>query len=162
MKKVVAINGSPRKNGNTVILLQRALEGAASTGAETTLVNLCDLNYRGCISCFSCKRKDNSLHGRCAMRDGLSPVLDQVVGSDVLFLGTPIYVNNITGAMQSFLERLVFMNLSYDNIEESYFKGRMNRRNTSLIAVAMIKYRLLAFFEASKVEESAPMRWSAL
>ena len=60
------------------------------------------------------------------MRDELSPVLDRVVDGDALFLGTPIYLHNITGAMQSFLERFIFMNLSYDDPEESYFDGRMN------------------------------------
>ena len=55
--KVIAFNGSPRKNWNTAMLLEKALEGAKSEGAETELIHLYDLNYNGCISCFACKTK---------------------------------------------------------------------------------------------------------
>lgn len=54
--KLIAINGSPRRNGNTSTLLHKALEGAAAAGAETECIDLYTLNYKGCISCFSCKR----------------------------------------------------------------------------------------------------------
>jgi multimeric flavodoxin WrbA len=74
---VIAVNGSPRKTWNTAALLQKALDGAASAGARTELIHLYDLEYRGCISCFSCKRKDGDL-GRCAMKDGLTEVLEKV------------------------------------------------------------------------------------
>ena len=53
--KIIAINGSPRKGWNTDILLKKALEGAASAGAETEMVYLYDLKFRGCISCMACK-----------------------------------------------------------------------------------------------------------
>jgi len=57
--KVMAFNGSPRKKWNTATLLEKALEGASSKGAETELIHLYDLNYKGCISCFSCKMKNH-------------------------------------------------------------------------------------------------------
>lgn len=56
--KVMAFNGSPREKRNTAILLNSALEGAASKGAETELVHLYNLNFKGCSSCFACKLKD--------------------------------------------------------------------------------------------------------
>ena len=52
--KVIGINGSPRKKWNTAMLLAKALEGAASQGAETDSFHLYDLNYKGCVSCFAC------------------------------------------------------------------------------------------------------------
>lgn len=55
--KVIGFNGSPRKNWNTAILLNKALEGSASLGAETELIHLYDIDYKGCTSCFACKRK---------------------------------------------------------------------------------------------------------
>jgi multimeric flavodoxin WrbA len=55
--KIMAFNGSPRKEWNTAALLKKALEGASSQGAETELVHLYDSNYKGCISCFACKEK---------------------------------------------------------------------------------------------------------
>ncbi|MCO5381118.1 MAG: flavodoxin family protein [Methanosarcina barkeri] len=55
--KVIAINGSPRKKWNTATLLEKALEGAVSEGAETEIIHLYDLNFKGCTSCFACKLK---------------------------------------------------------------------------------------------------------
>ena len=56
--KVIAINGSPRKNGNTAALLEHAMNGCRSQGAQTKRIDLYHLNYKGCMSCFFCKRKD--------------------------------------------------------------------------------------------------------
>lgn len=124
--KVIAINGSPRKNWNTDTLLKRAIEGAASVGAETELINLYELNYRGCISCFACKRKDGKMAGHCAMKDDLTDVLEKAITSNVLLLGSPIYLGDITGAMRSFLERFVFMNLSYEESHRTNFTGKIS------------------------------------
>jgi multimeric flavodoxin WrbA len=82
--KVMAFNGSPRKNWNTAQLLEKALEGAASAGAQTEMVNLYDLNYRGCMSCFSCKQKDGVNYAKCAMRDDLTPLLKKAGEADAL------------------------------------------------------------------------------
>ncbi len=59
MTKAMFINGSPRRNGNTAKLLNRAMEGAKDAGAEVEMVNLYDrdLVYKGCMSCFACKVK---------------------------------------------------------------------------------------------------------
>lgn len=83
--KIIAINGSPRKNKNTVTLLNKALEGAKSQGSEIELINLYDLKYRGCISCFACKRK-NGEHGKCAMKDDLTHVLEKLKTADAIIL----------------------------------------------------------------------------
>ena len=76
--KVLGINGSPRKKWNTATLLKHDLEGAASQGAETELVHLYDLEYKGCISCFSCKQVGGKSEGRCAMEDGATPILKKI------------------------------------------------------------------------------------
>ena len=124
--KAIAVNGSPRKDWNTGTLLKKALEGAGSAGAETELFNLYDLSFKGCSSCFSCKRKNGNFVGRCAMKDDLTGVLEKIMACDVLLLGSPIYLGNITGEMKSFLERLIFMNLSYDSPSRINFKGRIS------------------------------------
>lgn len=123
--KVLAVNGSPRKNGNTAVLLENALRGAEKNGAETEAVNLYELNFKGCVSCFACKRKGSSCNGICAIRDGLRSVLENVLSCDVILLGSPIYFGNVTGAMRSFLERLLFPNLSYNEGERSVFQGKI-------------------------------------
>jgi multimeric flavodoxin WrbA len=126
MKNVIGVNGSPRKDWNTGTLLESALEGAASVGARTKLVHLYDLTYKGCTSCFSCKRKGNSCAGLCAMRDDLRAVLAEVIEGDVLVLGSPIYFGEVTGETRSFLERLLFPNISYDEFGRSTFAGQIS------------------------------------
>jgi multimeric flavodoxin WrbA len=106
--KALAINGSPRKTWNTATLLKKALEGAASQGAETELIHLYDLNFKGCTSCFACKLKGGKSYGHCGFKDELSPILDKIPQIDVLILGSPIYFGAITGELKSFLERLIF------------------------------------------------------
>ncbi len=113
--QVIAINGSPRNNKNTATLLNEALKGAQSTGARTKLVHLYDLTYKGCVSCFVCKKKGQTQLGRCFMQDDLTEVLGQILESDALIMGSPIYFGDVTGAMRSFMERLYFSNLSYDS-----------------------------------------------
>ncbi|EGO63602.1 flavodoxin family protein [Acetonema longum] len=114
MMTIIAVNGSPRKNWNTGILLQKALDGAAAAGAQTELVHLYDLSYKGCTGCLACKRKKGASLGRCAIRDDLQPVLERIGECDGLILGSPIYFSEVTGEMRSFLERLLFQYLSYD------------------------------------------------
>ena len=80
---ILALNGSPRIKGNTATMLNSALEGAASVGAETKLIQLYSLSYRGCMSCFSCKLKKGR-HGHCAMQDELSPVLEMMEQADAI------------------------------------------------------------------------------
>ena len=119
--KVMAINGGPRKGWATATLLRHALEGAESAGAESEWVHLYDLTFRGCTSCFSCKRKGNSRAGLCAMHDDLRDVLVETLSSDVLLLGSPIYFGDVTGETRSLLERLLFPSTSYDEFGVSTF-----------------------------------------
>lgn len=111
---VIAINGSPRKNGNTATLLNKALEGASSQGATTELINLYDLNFKGCVSCFACKLKGGKSYGKCAYKDDLTPVLEKIESADAVILGSPIYFGDVTGEVRSFIERLIFQYLVYD------------------------------------------------
>ncbi len=124
--KVLAVNGSPRKKYNTATLLQHALDGAKSVNAETELVHLADYKFSGCISCFACKRKGAKPTGRCAVQDELSPVLEKALTCNSLFLGSPIYLGDVTGAMRSFMERLVFPSISYSDASYSNFTGSVS------------------------------------
>ena len=111
--QVIAVNGSPRKNWNTAMLLRQTLDGAESKGAKTQLVHLYDIDYKGCISCFACKLKNGPSHGRCVVNDGLKPLLDRIHDADALVLGSPIYFGSATGEMRAFQERLLFQYLQY-------------------------------------------------
>lgn len=123
--KVIAINGSPRKNHNTATLLKKALEGAQANGAETELIHLYDLNYKGCISCFACKRKEGPCYGTCAYQDGLSPILLKIKEADAIILGSPIYLCDVTGQMHAFLERLIFPYITYTEGYRSLFERKI-------------------------------------
>ncbi len=121
--KVIAINGSPRKTGNTATLLQHGLDGAASTGAETELVHLTDYQYKGCISCFACKRKGAKNNPLCALKDELTPVLEKTLAAKAIILGSPIYFGDVSGLIRSFMERLIYPSISYSDPTYSNFKG---------------------------------------
>lgn len=125
--KVMAFNGSPRKKKwNTVTLLDNALQGAMSAGAETELVQLYDLSFSGCISCFSCKKLSRKEDGVCAVQDDLSAVLDRVKEADALIIGTPVYYGAESAATRAFLERLCFPYLKFDKNIQSLFPKRIN------------------------------------
>jgi len=70
--RIIAINGSPRKQGNTSNIVRAMLEGAASAGAETTEVRLHDIDLKGCMGCLSCRQNP----GICKQQDDLSPYLE--------------------------------------------------------------------------------------
>jgi multimeric flavodoxin WrbA len=123
--KIIGINGSPRKGWNTHILVEESLKGAASEGAETELVNLYDLDFRGCISCFQCKWLGGPSLGRCALRDGLRPVLDAIDSCDGLVLGSPIYIGELSASMRALIERLTFQYISYGADRKPRFTRRI-------------------------------------
>ncbi|QGY39219.1 flavodoxin family protein [Pseudodesulfovibrio cashew] len=124
--KILAFNGSPRRGKwNTATMLENALEGARSAGAETELINLYKLDFKGCSSCFACKRKDRKETGVCVLRDDLQPVLEQVREADGLLLGTPVYYGAETSTMRAFMERLQFPYLNYENYAESHFPRKI-------------------------------------
>jgi multimeric flavodoxin WrbA len=123
--KLMLFNGSPRKTWNTSLLLNAAKEGAASRGAEIDLIHLYDLHYKGCISCFACKRIGGISYGKCAVKDDLTEIFARVEEADALIIGSPIYYGAVTGATRSFLERLMFQYSVYDTKRSSLFKKRI-------------------------------------
>jgi multimeric flavodoxin WrbA len=124
MMKIIAFNGSPRKKWNTATLLGKALEGAASQVAETEMIHLYDLNYKGCISCFACKTIGGESYGKCAVQDDLKEVFGRIEQADAIILGSPIYFGEVSGEMKSFMERLIFPYSTYTDPPQSLFPGK--------------------------------------
>lgn len=106
--KVIALNGSPRKGWNTERLLQSALNGATSLGAETELIQLYDQEFKGCVSCFACKVKGSKTNGLCAYKDNLRPILKKCMEADAIIIGSPIYFDYPTAMTRALVERLLF------------------------------------------------------
>ena len=123
--KVIAVNGSPRKNWNTATLLQKALDGAASQEAETEIFHLYELNYKGCVSCFACKTKNGKSYGMCAVKDDLTSILKKIDKVDAIILGAPIYYGTVTGEMKSFMERLMFPYSTYTDPPGTLFSRKI-------------------------------------
>ena len=122
---IIAINGSPRKKWNTATLLNKALEGAATQGADTELIHLYDLGFQGCISCFACKTKGGKSYGRCAAKDDLTPILKGMEAAHGLILGSPIYFGAVSGVMRCFMERLMFPYRTYTEPARSLFPTKI-------------------------------------
>jgi len=123
--KVLAFNGSPRKKWNTATLLEKALEGSASQGAETELIHLYDLNYKGCVSCFACKTKGGKSYGKCAVKDDLTPIFKKIEVANAIILGSPIYFGTVSGEMKSFMERLLYPYMTYSNPPQLLFPKKI-------------------------------------
>jgi multimeric flavodoxin WrbA len=123
--KILAFNGSPRKKWNTATLLEHALDGARDEGAKTKLYHLYDLDYKGCTSCFACKRLNGKSYGHCAVKDDLRAVFEQVEKADAILVGSPIYLGITTGMTRCFLERLIYQYLVYDNERSTLFPRKI-------------------------------------
>ena len=113
-KKIIAVNAGPRKGWNTDTLIDEAIKGAESGGADVEKFNLFRLEkYTGCISCFGCKKE--KYKGHCIRRDGLTEVLDAIREADGLIIGSPNYLGDLTASFRALYERLVFQNLTYNH-----------------------------------------------
>lgn len=98
--KTIGIIGSPRINGNTATLVRQTIESAAEAGAETEIIYLNKLEFKGCQGCGHCK-----IHDKCKLQDDLTRVLDSVAKADAIVFGSPIYFSQFTGQMRLFLDR---------------------------------------------------------
>ena len=134
MKKVIILTASPRKYWNTAQTLKEAQKGAEFAGAEVEYINLVDLNFKGCMSCFACKRKGANLGGLCAWKDDLRLVLEKIVNADAVIIGSPVYYSSPTGMFRILLERMLFAAGTY-MIDEN---GRHMRNLTHTIPVGLI------------------------
>ncbi|MCM1311901.1 MAG: flavodoxin family protein [Bacteroides sp.] len=125
--KTIIINGSPRKDGNTVQMCRAFAEGVISQRKDVSIevVNLYDFDFKGCRSCFACKLKNSSTYGKCAVRDAISPILEKALNADILVLASPIYLMDVSGEYKSFLERLLFPLASYEAGYKSLATNKM-------------------------------------
>ena len=129
MKKIVAVNCSPRTAWNTATLVREAAKGAEEQGAEIEVFDLYKLEqFTGCVSCFGCKLPQNL--GKCICRDGLTPVLDAIRNADGLIIGSPNYLGDMTAGFRALFERLIFQALTY--------KTEFRSHNEKQIPVLMI------------------------
>ena len=97
--------GSPRKNGNTDILVSKILEGAKDAGAETEKIYLVDLVIKECNGCHACWDGKE-----CSKHDDMNDIFENIAKSDVIIFGSPIYWYSVTALMKAFIDRFVYFN----------------------------------------------------
>ncbi len=103
--KILALNGSPRKNrGGTALLLNTFLEGAKEAGAEIDLVYVDDLKVNSCLGCFTCWVKTP---GQCVHKDDMADLLTKHQTADVLVLATPVFCDGMTSTLKAVLDRTI-------------------------------------------------------
>ena len=99
--KVLGIEGSPRKSGNTEKLVRKILEGAEEAGAQTQFIKLIDHDLKFCKGCGTCRAT-----GECVQKDDMEDILEILQRNDVIILGSPVYVWQVTGTTKVFMDRL--------------------------------------------------------
>jgi multimeric flavodoxin WrbA len=101
--KVIAFNGSARKEGNTAILLNLVLDELKAKGIETELYSLAGKPVQGCIACFKCFEKKNK---RCNVeKDIINECIQKMVEADGILLGSPTYFADVSASMKALIER---------------------------------------------------------
>jgi multimeric flavodoxin WrbA len=117
--KILGLSFSPRKDGNTVILLEEALSGARQEGAETELYSIADKDIKPCDGCWGC-RKD----GKCHIKDDMQEIYEKLLDADGIIFGTPVYFYNMTGQSKTVIDRTIALG------------GRLANKVGGIVAVA--------------------------
>ena len=98
--RILGIAGSPRKNGNTEILVKEALSIAHSCGAETEIIHASEENIKSCDGCESCK-----VTGKCHIDDGMQDIYRKLLQSDGIIFGSPVYYWSVTSQIKALIDR---------------------------------------------------------
>jgi multimeric flavodoxin WrbA len=98
--KVIGIFGSPRKGGNTEILLEEALKGAAMEGAEVERLHLTDFTITPCKECHGCDKT-----GNCVILDGMQSIYPKLLEADIIILASPIFFYGVTAWAKALVDR---------------------------------------------------------
>jgi multimeric flavodoxin WrbA len=97
---VLAFLGSPRKGGNSEVLLQAVLQGVAAAGGRTEVIRLCDLDIHPCLNCGGC---DDT--GVCVVTDDMVPLYEKIMAAPRIILASPIFFYGITAQAKAFIDR---------------------------------------------------------
>lgn len=130
--KIIAINGSRRRRGNTAHLLTQALDAAKAHGMDTELIHLADYQVEGCRGCEGCRDTYE-----CVIDDDMPRIMDALASCDGVILGSPTYFYNITARMKAFIERLYAEEL-FDDMDRSIWLSVNEARGGKLAAVIAV------------------------
>jgi multimeric flavodoxin WrbA len=112
--KAVAFNGSPRKHGNTSILIRSVLAELEAEGIETELVQIGGQPIRGCLACLTCRETKNQ---RCIQdSDMINDCVQKMIGADGIIIGSPTYFADLTAETKAFIDRAGYVCRANDNL----------------------------------------------
>ena len=120
--KTIVINAAPKRRGCNAKLMQSAMKGSESVGAEVKYVDLYKLDLHGCMTCLICKK--DGKEGKCYWRDEASSLIEEILDCDCLLIGAPIFFSGPTSHYQALIERLIYCIVSYKT--GNVFKGKIN------------------------------------
>ena len=124
--KVIGFNGSPRKDGNTSILIKHVFNELERQSIGTELVPLSEKEIRGCIACYKCTENKDQ---RCAVKnDAANECIVKMLGAEGMILGSPVYFNDVTPEMKALIDRTGFV---------SRANGRMFKNKVGAAVVAV-------------------------
>ena len=112
MKKILGIMGSPRRNGNTHILVTSILKGAKEKGAKVDILFLNDLDINECKGCHICWDEK-----QCCIDDDMNDIYPKIIESDAIIFGTPVYWYGPTALMKGFIDRFVYFNCPKNRVK---------------------------------------------
>jgi multimeric flavodoxin WrbA len=138
MTNILAIYGSPRRNGNSAQLLRRAVEGAGEAGAHVEEIVLRDLRMSPCLEIYGCKKA-----GECAIRDDFQGVRDQILASDGLMLASPMFFYTVSAHTKILMDRCQSLWVRKYWIEKVKFGQRPPSRKGLFISVGATKGKKL-------------------
>jgi multimeric flavodoxin WrbA len=117
--KALAVNGSPRRGGNTEILLEKVLEPLSNAGWDTELVQIGGKKIHGCTACYRCF---NAKNGRCSIKtDIFNDCLEKMLAAQAIILGTPTYFTDVSAEMKALLDRAGFVGVANGGL----FRGKI-------------------------------------
>ena len=103
--KILAVSCSPRKNGNTIAMLEKALDGARVDGADVELYSIAGKNIQPCDGCWGCTKT-----GRCHIKDDMQELYEKLIAADGIIFGTPIYFWGMTAQAKAVMDRTISLN----------------------------------------------------
>lgn len=128
MTLILGILGSPRSKGNSDLLLDQALKGAAEAGAEVQKVVLNDLKIKACQGCNDCHED-----GRCVQRDDMAPVYEMLEKADVVIIASPIYFSGLSSQTKLLIDRCQCLWVRNEKLGR--YSSQARRRRGAFIAV---------------------------
>ncbi|MDH5482046.1 MAG: flavodoxin family protein [Candidatus Bathyarchaeota archaeon] len=151
MVKLLGIVGSPRKGGNTEIIMKEALKAGEQEGAETELIHLVDFSLKPCNGCRTCFETKN-----CVIEDDVEKIFEKMAGADGIIVGSPVYFYNTNAQTKTFIDRVGYLNSA---------RGRKAFRNKIGGALAVAHRsglsnalsQILMFLAATRMITAAPV-----